>query len=94
MDFRIISVNGKKKIDLNQGTMYEIPAGKAGFKRFAHRHNGKLCFGISKEKIKAKRFIEIPDFLPGSLPVTHITFPEYAFGHAGHNYGRPEFHSF
>lgn len=92
MDFRIIGINGKKKFDLDSTTFYEIPTRKAGYRRFTHRHNGKLCFGISKSKIKAKRFIEIPDFLPGSLSVTHVRFPDYKFSHAGHNYGKPVFH--
>lgn len=96
MDFRILGINGKKKFYLTEGFFYKIPkkpAEKEAYGLYAHCRNGKLCFGISRDGIKSKRFINIPDFLSGRKPVTHISFPDYKFTHAGHHYGQPTFHS-
>lgn len=93
MDFGIIAVEGKKKMDLEDDRVFKIPNGATHI----HVYSGKICFGRSKTlgrtfcSKKGGRFFKIPEFLPGSVRVVAVSFPGFRWSPAGFNYGEPEF---
>lgn len=88
MDFKIIAVDGKKKLNLVAEKYYKIPDEA----NCLHIRAGKICFGFSKtiprfsnKLTKRGKFFEIPLFLTRRI----VEFPNFEFSPAGYHYGQP-----
>lgn len=88
MDFKAISVNGVKKIEIETKAVrgfIKIPDGA----NCIYVRNGKMSFGFSSsingdKKTKNGRLFKIP------LNVSAVSFHYYCFCPGGHDYGSPQ----